>query len=67
MGTRVDYSADLTAQPTPQPRFSFNLTTPGLPQLRLAYGRYLQTPQPPQFFEPGGIRNWRKVFQTILS
>ena len=54
LGTRVDYSADLTAQPTPQPRFSFNLTTPGLPQLRLAYGRYLQTPQPPQFFEPGG-------------
>ena len=54
VGTRVDYSADLTAQATPQPRLSLNFTPAQLPQLRLAYGRYLQTPQPPQFFDPGG-------------
>ena len=54
VGTRLDYSADLTAQSTPQPRVSLSLTPSDLPQLRLAYGRYMQTPQPQQFFEPGG-------------
>ena len=32
VGTRVDYSADLTAQATPQPRLSLNFTPAQLPQ-----------------------------------
>ena len=57
LGMRFDYARDLTGQIAIQPRTSFNLLLPLGSEIRFAYGRYMQSPQPWQAYPPSGNPN----------
>lgn len=57
LGMRFDYARDLTGQIAVQPRTSFNLLLPLGSEIRFAYGRYMQSPQPWQAYPPSGNPN----------